>query len=485
MTTTRKSVVYSALANFGSIATSLVLVVVVARWLFPAEIGAFAVAYAVIALLDPLRQAQLIAYVIQAKTLNNAVMRGVSYVGWVATAFVVAVSIAAGFAMIGPFEMPEAGTLLLIMTGGLVASTIAQPAFAVLNREMRFGLITVVELAGAVTKAVVTIGMLMGGWRAEALAVGVLAEFAIKIAYVFTVERGYAFALPSREGSGPIWSFCLKLTGAQFLNRASISASDLLIGSFLGLAAAGIYNRSAVLVRTMRSGIEKAIMPVALAVFAKSNRKDRSLARSDYLTGVSMLTGVTWSALAVFIAIAEPLIMTAYGERWAATIPLAMVLAGGGILHATTAMVPSLLASIGEVDSLFKRNLMIQIPRLAILIVTVQYDLTTVVWGAFASMLIHFAVNQQLLVRQVDIGFGAMISSLWRSAAVASLSALAALLVLQTPILSAQSYPVQLVAGLGAAGVIWLTTLFALRHPLHDEFLGAIQKVRSLAVKRK
>lgn len=478
MGTTRKSVIYSVIANFGSIATSLILVVIVARWLLPAEIGAFAVAYAIFNLLEPLRQSQMIAYVVQAPVIDRGLMRSVTFVGWVTTACVLTAAIVIGLLLHGPLDTPQTGTLLLIMSVGYVLSTLCQPALAVLSREMRFGVITGVNVSGGIVKAAVTVLCLVAGLRSEALAIGIVAEIAVKLVLLFKVERDFAVPVPSWANTRDIWNFCLKFTGADFINRLSIATVDILVGSFLGLAAAGFYNRAAVLIRTMRSGIEGAIMPVAIASFAKTNRQDASFLRQDYLTGISLLTGVTWSALAFFIVAAEPLIMTIYGPRWQATIILSQVLSAGAFIFATTAMIPALFASIGKVESLFRRNMKIVIPRLLILSVTVQYDLITVALGELASLVIASIVNQALLRREFGIGLRALFGALWRSAVLAGLSSGGAVLVAMVPQVVVQPAPLRLIAAMAATGIIWLVVLMLVGHPLRAELVNAITKLR-------
>jgi len=477
MSKTRKSVVFSSLSKFGSIATSLVLVVVVTRWLMPTEIGAFAVAYAVITLLEPIRQVQLTAYMIQVPALERSVIRAVHYVGWVMNGAVVAASLAAAAVMIGVFDQDEIGRLLLIMIPTFIIGTLVQPALGALSREMRFGLMASVEIGGAVAKAATTICLLVLGFRAEALAIGIVIEIAAKLAFLTRVDRRIAFAMPGREGAGDVWQYCLKYTGAELVNRVTTTTTEIAIGSFLGLAAAGFYNRASVLVRNLRSGIEGAIVPVALSAFAKSNRSSSDTIKRDYLTGISLLTGITWSGLAVFIVLAEPIIMTVFGSQWTPTIQPAQVISAAAIIHSTTAMAPALLASMGRVQSLLIRNVVQAIPNLIILAFTIQFDLMAVVWGQFLNMLIHFAINQSLLWREAHIGPKLLFGAVWRSAVMALTCAAAAFATGHIEIITQQPPSAQFAVGLAAAAVGWMVALVSVGHPLLDELLRASRAI--------
>lgn len=480
MSKTRSSVIFSSLAKFGSIAAGLVLVVVVARWLRAEEIGAFAVAYGIYMLLEPLRQLQIISFVIQAPEIDRPLMRSVNYVGWLTTGLVLTIALGTGLLLIGPIDSPEVGRLLMIMAAAFVCNTMAQPALALLRRDLRYDLTASVELVGAITKVVVTIAGLFLGLRAEALALGIVSEVALRLVLLAKIERQYAFTLPSRARAGEIWAFCLRFAGADLVNRGSTAVTEVVIGSFLGLAAAGIYNRANVLTKHVRSGIERAITPVALSAFARSSREKDGQVVRDYLVGLSYLTGITWAGLALFIAIAEPLILTVYGERWEATVPLAQIVGIGAIIHAMTAMAPSLLAATGRVQSLLVRNVAVAVPRLAILFGAAQFDLTIVAWGLTASMLIHFAVNQALLNREVGLTLSDLFRALWRSGLVASASGLAAFLTLRIPEVAGQPLAAQLAIALVPAALVWLITVFATGHPLRDELFRVASKLKKM-----
>ncbi len=484
MASTRKSVAYSTIANFGSQAMTLVLLIFSARWLYPAEIGAFAVAFSVILLLEPLREFQLIAYVIQAPAVDRMQMRRVQFVGLVVSLVGLMVCAGAALAMRVGFDKAVVGNLLLIMSVTFLIKPIAQPATAVLSREMRFGAIAAMKVSGVLIKVGLTIGLFLAGFRAEALAIGYIAEIACELAAVALVPREYRLPLPLVSGSRAIWSFCSRASGAQLMNRLSTSAVDLLVGSYLGLVAAGFFNRANSLVRAFRSGLESAIFPIAISVFAKANRADKSETRTAYLGAITLLTGISWSALGLFVVLANPLVHAAYGARWESIIPVSQVLALSGMVYAATALSQTLLASVGAVNALLKRETLIQIPRIAILFVTTQFDIMTVAWGTVASMVIALVVNQGLIGALTGMTYRDLGAALYRSAVLAGMTCAAAALSLMA-LEQVTSSPILLLAGsVPAAGITWLTCVFALQHPLREELRRILGKGNAAAQRK-
>jgi O-antigen/teichoic acid export membrane protein len=469
MASTRKSVAYSSAANIGSMLVSLVLMVIVARWLEPAEIGAFAVAYAVIAILEPLRQFKIIDYVIQAKDMDTEIMRSVQFGGLVTTGVVMVITLFAAVALQAGFGSQQVGVLLLVMAVSFPIKALAQPAIAVLSREMRFGTIAGIRITGMIFKAAVTIGALFLGFGAEALAFGIVAEIVCEIAAIAAVQRKFALPVPGRAHTGPIWNFCGKVSGAQLLNRSVSSSVDLVVGSFLGLAAAGYFNRANVLVATFRSSLEKAIAPVAIAVFAKNERIERSGVKTAYLSSLGLLTGVSWPALTLFIVLTEPIILLVYGDNWISIIPIAKVLAISGIVYAATALAQPLLASIGAVDVLLRRELYIQLPRIAILLIAVQFNLMAVAWGTVAIMAIITLVNQHMVGQQLGISHREYAAQLLPSVVITTACTLPTWLVTLLPAAQELGSIALLCIAAPVAATGWLIAVWLVHPPLREE----------------
>lgn len=469
MTSTRKSIAFSTVANFSSQAFSLLLLVVTSRWLFPAEIGAFAMAFAVIMLVEPLREFQLSTFVIKAKEIDRTLMRAVQFVGITVGAICLVGALLAAWVMRESFESPLAGELLALLSLSFVIRPISQPAVAVLSREMKFGFLARLRIFAAALKVALTIGLLMFGLRAEAMAIGYLAEVACDLAAIAKVDRTFRFPWPSPRNSREVWAFSARVSGAQALNRGASSIGDLMVGSFLGLAAAGYYSRGSSLVRAFRSGVEGAVLPIAIAVFSKAVRSSEQTPKHAYLAGITFLTGFGWPVLGVLAVAAHPLIVVAYGGRWLAVPPVVQVLALGGIIYLASTLTQTVLASIGAVKALVQREVFIQLPRLVLLFIGVQFGIVACAWAMTASMAVALLVNQHLVARELKTDWTDLLRALRPSAGVLLGTCLPTFAVKELASTLTESQIAILLATLSAAGVFWLSSIFAVRHPFSEE----------------
>lgn len=465
----RRSIAYSTIASFGSQIISLALLVVTARWLFPAEIGAFAVAFSIIMVLEPLREFQLTTFIIQSKSIDLPTMRRVQSVGILAAAGGFVICNVAALILTAAFASPLPGDLLHLLSISFLIKPVAQPAIALLNREMRFGVLATIKLLAALLRLGTTIGLLLLGFGVEALVIGYLVEAACDLIAMKFVASPYRFPMPALSRSAAIWGFCLRLSGASFFNRASTSIGDLLVGSFLGLAAAGYYSRANSLVRTFRSSVDSAIVPIAVSAFSLADRTDRSATRTAYVNAMALLTGFSWPALGVLIVLAEPLIGVAYGPRWLSIVPVSQVLALGAIVYGATALAHVVLAAIGSADAILKRSVLIEVPRVVLMIGAVQISLMAVAWAFVVSMIVMLFVNYRVLAIHLNLGAKDMAASLWRSALVGFATVLCAYGGALLGKGASDAPAIILLAGLIAAGIGWLAAIVTFRHPFEKE----------------
>ncbi|WP_427966484.1 oligosaccharide flippase family protein [Altererythrobacter sp.] len=462
-----KSVIQSSLANFGSLAISLALVVVVSRILPPDVIGAYVMAFAVLMLIEPLRDLQLKSYLLMQDRIDAEVLGPARFVALANTLAAVVACLLLALVLRSAYDSPAVGNCLAIMGLGLLARPWAQTAEAVLAKAYRYGAIAQVKLGAVLLKVAVTLGLIARGYGAEALAWGAFAEFACELASLGMIGRDLRFVMPSRRGSAEVFRFCSQFGGAQLFGGLGGTIEPLMIGTFQGLAWTAFFNRANRLVRTLRSGIEQAIHPIVLTGFAGANG-DRVAMRRDYLRTIALMTGVVWPALACFAVLADPVILGLFGPQWGKSILLGQILALGGIVHAATALSQQLHAAAGEARLVFRREAGLTLLRFVILGLTVTISTTAVALGLLAMLVVSFFVNQHLLQRSFGMTYGAFARAVWKSAAAALLVALAAHLAL-----GALSGGMSRLAMLGAlvpvAGVVWLAALALLRHPLLHE----------------
>jgi O-antigen/teichoic acid export membrane protein len=248
----------------------------------------------------------------------------------------------------------------------------------------------------------------------------------------------------------------------------------MLLGAWQGLAATALFNRGNTLVRFFRSGVENAIQPIALSEFTR-NRDDPVALKNAYFTAVGLLTGISWPALACFIILSRPMILTLFGPRWVGATELAQILSVGAMIFAATALAHQLHGAVKQTRLLLYRESAMQLPRIAILFATAPISSEAVAWGLVAVIFLASIVTQKVLQNAITFRTLEFFKALHKSALVTIGTALATLAAIEI-----NEYPLrpwQEFFGFGAvAAVAWVCCLWATRHPLYVEAVGLLRR---------
>jgi len=472
----RKSLFLSNFATFANLFISLALVVVVSRLLSPTEIGAFLIAFAVIMLIDPLREFELKSFIIVTDILDHETMRAVRLIALSTAAVALGLCLVGSWVLSDSYTSPSPGNCLLIMCLIYATRPFSQPAEAVLARELRYGAIAGIKITGALVRMAVTLWLIGQGWGAEALAWGVVAEAATELLCLGWVDQRYRVGLPGFKEAKKVWTFCVQMTGAQLSTRAAAALEPLMIGAVQGLAMTAFYNRGNRVVRIFRSGIEQATLPIALSYFVRAEG-DRLAIKSAYLRAVGLLTGISWPVLAVFIVLAEQVVLTLFGDQWNDAVRLGQILAVGAIIYAASALSQQVHAALGETALLMKRDAALAVFRIGVLIATVFISTSAVAWGLVGVIAISQFVHLHLLQRSIGLSYAEMGGSVWKSGLVGLACALVALLGLKMLPSGWAAWQLLLVCG-AASALTWVLLIGLVRHVLFKEISLILVKMR-------
>lgn len=470
-----RSVVQSTAANFASIAVSVALVVIVSRLLPPETVGSFVMAFAVVFFIDQLREFQLPSYIMKLDRLDAVAMGSIRAVAMLTSALAVigVVAAASFFRIISGEEL--VANCLAIMALGFVLRPWSQPALAILGRDLRYGVIASVKFAAAAVRLSVTLYLIVScEMGAEALAWGVVAEYTVEAVGIAFIAPDQRFSSPSRDGINEVFAFCSRFTVATTLIQMSVAAAPLLIGGYHGFAMAALYNRATAVTRLLRSGVERAVLLIAVREFSR-DRGDLARLKQRYLAGLGMLTSVSWPALACFAFLSEPIVLLLFGTEWAGTAPLASVLAVAGIVFAAGALSQQVHAALDRPDTILKREAVIQTVQIAMLVSVAPLGAMAVVLGMLAMSVVTLGFQLVLLRQEIALGVGEYWRAIGRSV-VLCLVPLMAVIVLER-VLGAKNLSAGELSLIVGAGVLsWIVTAFAIRSPLPGEFLKLFRR---------
>jgi O-antigen/teichoic acid export membrane protein len=303
---------------------NLAYIMVLARLLTPQQFGLVAMVTIVIDFLRIFQDPGLSTATVQRQHITHAQVSNLFWVN-VSVGGVTTLLVAASAPAIAWFyrEPQLVGITLALSINFLLASSAVQH-IALLNRQMRFGLIAMINIVSLLAGYLTGIGMALREYGYWALVGSSVIQAAVSLVLALLISR-WRPRLPSRstETLG-LLSFGANITAGTLMYSLARGADSLLIGRFFGAAAVGLYSRaSTLLLRPMQQlilPINAVLVPALSRVQSEDDRYRRT-----FLQVFEAVALMSFLFTGLCLALSRPLTLAVLGPKWEAA---AVIFAG-------------------------------------------------------------------------------------------------------------------------------------------------------------
>ena len=471
----RRSIILSALQQYGRQFITFGASMVVARLLTPAEMGVFAVSMGLIAMLAALRTMGISRYFITLPTLSTAELRLYAGLNWVLGVGFAGLLVAVSWWASGFYHNPEVGTSLRILAIAQALSPVGAVPGLLLIREMRFDKTLWIGLAASAVQAVTVLSLAALGWGPLSLAWA-------QVAGNVSTSLGNALAVPDKAELWPSlkgWrrplGFGGWLTATTISSSLGVQAADLITGRVLGLASTALLSRASSLGTQIGVMFYATVTQPALPAFVRAEQEETDGMKRVYLRFVAVITGLIWPAYAGLAIWAEPVIVLLFGAQWRASAALLPMICLASIISYAAMPYHEVLVARHRVRLFFLCETGLLASWLALLLVTTRFGLLAVAWACVANSLIAITVYVTALRLAIGLRLSEIAAVWWRSAVPAAVAAAVAGLVRISPLATAWPLPLVLLLTAGLGGAAWLAAIWLVRHEFRDHALELLR----------
>ena len=420
-----KAVMFNALGNWFGMVGGMLSLVFIARLLSPMDFGIYGMTLVTFAIPEIFASGSLNESLIQRRNLkaghvNSVFMQSLflATLFWLGT-YLLAPLIAQAF------NHPELVPMIRVFAVSLYFGALTSVPAALLQRDLRYSEITIVDVLGTICAAIVGVTLAFILQNAWALVFMELSRRVIRLVAFATLAKW----TPSFKSS---WTETRELSRYNSLNMATkvvyaieTTISRGLIGAVLGSAALGMFNMAVRLQEQAKSAFVTPFSAVALPVASQTQHDLPTLHRA--IEGAMRLAGLiaypTFIGASVIAPVAVPIV---FGEQWIPAITTIQIFLLMGLRSPTTAFNSGVLNGVGRIDWTFKITLTGMIVTSMAVAATIHISLEAVavalmmqsllIWGLGA-----YAVKSSVgfpMHRQVLAGSTALIASVIMGAVV-------------------------------------------------------------------
>lgn len=473
----RKSLAWSyssqAFVLFVNFASSVIL----ARLLSPREMGVYAFAMAISAILSVFTTLNLHSYIVREGAIEAQTIRAIFTLN-AAMNIVLAVVIALIAIVHREFlGEPEIAMVMFVSTAMPLLAIFDFIPTALYQREMNFALLSQLNVCRCVVNVVVVLSCAYEGLGPLSPALGPVAASIFAVGYYAVRRTRDVVAKPTTIGLRPAFIFGIQIMAVSGVAQLAQRLSDVVLGRMLGLAALGLYSRASSLAGIVFSNVYGLATSVVFTKMAKDLREKGSL-HETFVLSLRMITAFVWPIMAGIAVLSRPFIHVLYGPKWeGAAAPLALL------------MVAQFIAlGFGMNWELFvlRRETALQaryegyraIVGLGAFSIGALFSITAATLGRVAESVLGYFLYRAHVDRLAGTEKGELERIFIESLGLTAIAVSPALVVMMLNDWSFTTDPVLIVVAVLVGTGAWLATICVRRHPLFAEMQRAWIMVR-------
>jgi teichuronic acid exporter len=340
------SIAWRAAANWAGQILSWASFLLVVRLLSPADFGIAAMSLVFVPYLRYLGEVGIPTTVITFRDMTDDQLSQLNTVGMVLSWSCFGIAVALAYPLAVFFHTPKLVPVTIVACLVLIPQGLRAVSDGLLKRDMRFGLLSWIELIRSVAAAGSTLILAYFGYGYWALILGNLIATIVRTTLVIAA-RPHGFARPRLESIGKELRFGWHVL-VSFLALSSYERLDnVTAGRVLGQSALGFY---AMAWNLANSPLEKvtSLITTTIPTYFGAVQNDAAAMRRYLRTLTETLALVTFPATIGLALVARELIPFAIGNRWQGAIVPLEVLSVYAAFRSIVALLPKVLNAVGD-----------------------------------------------------------------------------------------------------------------------------------------
>lgn len=250
------------------------------------------------------------------------------------------------------YEEELLGPITVWMALGLILGAFGAVPRALLEKAMRFKTLALIDSCGLLVRGSAAIAAALLGAGVWCLVIEQLVGAAVVSAGLLVMGGWRPRWMWSRTALNELLGFGAGLTGFGVINYWARSADKLLIGTFFGPVALGVYFRAYSLMLLPITQFVRVLSPVMFPALS-TIQDDKPRVRAAFLRALNLLTFATFPMMTGLCVVAEPFVLGLLGAEWAEVVPLIQILSFVGVTQSVCNPVGWLYLSQGRTDRMF------------------------------------------------------------------------------------------------------------------------------------
>lgn len=399
-----KGFFWTGIDNFGNQILTLVFSIFLMRLLDPKDFGIVGQALSFVGFSQVLIDSGFGWALIQKKEIDKGYL---STVFW--TNLIIGIALCGIFFLLAPYierfyDNDGLTELVRVLSFGFIIASLNVVQRTIYQREIDFKRLSLINLTAFFSGNILAIILSYRGWQEWSLVAMYLGNFSIAsilLWYFTSFKPSFEFSFAKlRELS----AFSLNVLGLRSLDFVAAKGDKILIGKMLGDQALGIYETTFKLFIKSIVGLSNVFQKVLFPAFSKiQNQKDKIA--QHLLMVLDLVSIFIFPLLVLGFFIAEPFILTLFGEKWSDMIFIFQTFCLISFFLALNPIITSTLLAINESKLVLHLDFFSKTILFISIFIGIKWGINGVAISWLVSVFINFMVRIHFSGKALNLSF--------------------------------------------------------------------------------
>jgi O-antigen/teichoic acid export membrane protein len=396
--------VWTLFSEVGNKFVGLIIGIVLARLLSPADFGLVAMIYVFFELSKSLIDSGFKEALIREKKLTESDKGTVFFINIIVSVLLFIILWFSAPAIANFYDNENLIDLTRFMSLIIIFQSLVMVQVATLNHSLRFDKLMKVSLSSSILSGI--IGILLAYWDygVWALAIRYVSGGLITTFLFFFINPWYPKNFIVKESFKRLFGFGSKLLIVTIINRIYQNIYKLIIGKFYDATTLGLYTQAQMFVKHFTSSAINTLQKVTYPILAKTNNEPERL-KSAYRKIIKASSFVIFPTIIGLGMLAEPFILTLVGEKWIETVPFLEILCISGSFYHLHTINLNVLKVVGRSDLFLKLEIIKKINITIAIIVGLQFGIWGLMYAVVISSFVALFINMSYTNKFLDYSY--------------------------------------------------------------------------------
>lgn len=384
--------IWSAIDLIGRQGVTMIVSILLARILTPADFGAVAIAAFFATFVIVVVQQGLSTSIIQRHDSADVEVSSIFWWNVILSGALAGAVVALGQPAALYFRIPVLAPLMLAAAAQIVLTSFGAVHVSILAREMRFAALARAGVPATIVSGVVGVALALNGAGVWSLAAQLVSAAGLNSAALWLVCGWRPSATLRGQGMAEAARFARWVSLSGALEVLYSQGFALLAGKLYGPRDLGLYSRAASTQQWPNNVITGIILRVAMPLLA-ARRDDPDTLRHALLSANRMAMVISMPLLVGLALTADLVIPILFGPQWVKAAPVLTILALAGVLTPLHSNNLQVLLASGRSNVFFRVEVTKKLVGIVAVICGSYFGIIGLAWGQAAFAVLAWGIN--------------------------------------------------------------------------------------------